>query len=151
MDLFHGWSEWVKLLSCVRLFETPWTVGLYPDTNLFLLLLFIWLCWVLVVAHWIFDLYCGIWDLVPWPGIEPKLPALGVQSLSHWTTRETPLPILRDKLGCWEASSKAWVVFTAFPHNLDVASRMHSPKCYVFKAPWWQNQKRLQKNPSPVL
>ena len=33
---------------------------------------------------------CGTWDLVPWPGIEPRLPALGVQSLSHWTTREVP-------------------------------------------------------------
>ena len=29
---------------------------------------------------------CG--TLVPWPGVEPVLPALGVQSLKHWTTRE---------------------------------------------------------------
>ena len=28
--------------------------------------------------------------LVPWPGIELKLPAFGVQSLSYWTTREVP-------------------------------------------------------------
>ena len=34
-------------------------------------------------------LSCNMWDLVPWPGI--KLPALGVRSLSHWTTREVPL------------------------------------------------------------
>ena len=33
---------------------------------------------------WIFSM----WDLVPWPGIEPRPPALGTQSLSHWTTRE---------------------------------------------------------------
>ena len=33
---------------------------------------------------------CGMWDLVPWPGIEPRPLALGVQSLSHWTTREVP-------------------------------------------------------------
>ena len=33
---------------------------------------------------------CGMWDLVPWPGIEPGSPALGAQSLSHWTTREVP-------------------------------------------------------------
>ena len=26
-------------------------------------------------------------DLVPWPGIEPRIPALGVQSLSHWTSK----------------------------------------------------------------
>ena len=31
-----------------------------------------------------------MWDLVPRPGIEPGPPALGVQSLSHWTTREVP-------------------------------------------------------------
>ena len=29
-------------------------------------------------------------DLVPRPGIEPGPPALGVQSLTHWTTREVP-------------------------------------------------------------
>ena len=30
---------------------------------------------VLVAAYGIFS--CGIWDLVPWPGIEPRPPALG--------------------------------------------------------------------------
>ena len=29
--------------------------------------------------------------LVPWLGIEPEPPALGVQSLNHWTTREVPI------------------------------------------------------------
>jgi len=29
-----------------------------------------------------------MWDLVP--GIEPRPPVLGAQSLSHWTTREVP-------------------------------------------------------------
>ena len=28
-------------------------------------------------------LSCGMWDLVPWPGIKPSSPALGVQSLGH--------------------------------------------------------------------
>ena len=28
------------------------------------------------------------WDLVPWPEMEPRSPALGEQSLSHGTTRE---------------------------------------------------------------
>ena len=31
-----------------------------------------------------------MWVLVPWPGIETRLPALGVQSLSPWTTRKAP-------------------------------------------------------------
>ena len=35
-------------------------------------------------------LSCSMWALVPWPGFEPWLPALGAQSLSHWTTRKVP-------------------------------------------------------------
>ena len=36
-------------------------------------------------------LSCAMWDLVPLPVIEPRpLPALGAQSLSHWTTGEVP-------------------------------------------------------------
>ena len=38
--------------------------------------LFIYLC-----------LSCSMGDLVPWSGIDLKLPALGAQSLSHWTTK----------------------------------------------------------------
>ena len=34
-------------------------------------------------------LSCSMWDLVPWPGIEPNTQALGAQSLSHWTTKES--------------------------------------------------------------
>ena len=48
---------------------------------------------LLVAACGIFScgmrtLSCGMWDLVPWPGIEPRPPALGVQSLSHWIARK---------------------------------------------------------------
>ena len=32
---------------------------------------------------------CGI--LVPWPGIEPRSPAVKVQSPDHWTAREALL------------------------------------------------------------
>ena len=44
------------------------------------------LCWVLVAACGIFS--CSMQDLIPWPGIKPRAPALGVWSLSHWTTKE---------------------------------------------------------------
>ena len=44
---------------------------------------FIWLLQVLVEAHWLFSLSCGMptlscsmWDLVPWPEMEPGSPAL---------------------------------------------------------------------------
>ena len=58
--------------------------------------LFIWLHWLLVAACGIFScsmwtLRCGLWDLVPQPGIKLRTPALGTWSLSHWTTSEVPV------------------------------------------------------------
>ena len=50
--------------------------------------LLIWLCPILVAAHEIFS--CGMWDLVPPSGIKPRLPALGMQSRSHWTSSKVP-------------------------------------------------------------
>ena len=35
-------------------------------------------------------LVAAVWNLVSWPGIQPRPPALGVRSLSHWTTKEAP-------------------------------------------------------------
>ena len=32
---------------------------------------------------------CRTWDLVPWPGIEPRSPALGAQGFSCWSTRKS--------------------------------------------------------------
>ena len=32
----------------------------------------------------------GMWDLVSQPGIEPTFPAVEVQSLNHWMSREVP-------------------------------------------------------------
>ena len=61
---------------------------------------YFWLCRVLVLACGIFScsmwtLSCGVWDPVPWPGIQPGPLAVGVQSLlSHWTTREVRLRLL---------------------------------------------------------
>ena len=49
--------------------------------------LFIWLYW---------ELSCSMWDLVPWPGMEPGSPALKSWSLNHWTTREVLSPLEKD-------------------------------------------------------
>ena len=38
----------------------------------------------------------GMWALLPWPGVEPRPPALGAQSLRPWTTREVSNLILYD-------------------------------------------------------
>ena len=45
----------------------------------------------------VLGLSCGMWDLVPWLGIEPWLPALGMQSHSHWTTGKSPHCLLKEK------------------------------------------------------
>ena len=37
-------------------------------------------------------LSCSIWDLVPWPGTEPRLHALVAHGLKHWTTAKS-LPL----------------------------------------------------------
>ena len=45
-------------------------------------------------------LSCITWNLVPQPGIELRLPALGAQSLSHWTTRKSQdFIFLKEVLG----------------------------------------------------
>ena len=48
-------------------------------------------CWNFSSLIFIFCIYltalglsCHIWDLVPWPGIEPGPPALGTWKLNHW-------------------------------------------------------------------
>ena len=43
-----------------------------------LLLLFIWLCCVLVAACGVFS--CGMWDLIPWSGVELGPSAMGEQT-----------------------------------------------------------------------
>ena len=83
--------------------------------------------WDLPCGMW--ALSCGMWDLVPWPRIEPGPPALGVQSLNHWTTREVPclwflsakscsfhcidlsLPWLNLFLGIFDAVWMGWFSF----------------------------------------
>ena len=99
-------------------FVTAALVNKYSDLKNIFFYLFIWL-------HWIFScsmqdlqsslwhagslveacklLVAAMWDLVPWLGIEPGPPTLGVQSLSHWTTREVPtVTILNGMEGLFE-------------------------------------------------
>ena len=59
----------------------------YPVLTLFGELFFFLILFIYLSA---LGLSCSMWDLAPWPGIEPGPPALGAQSLSHWTTREVP-------------------------------------------------------------
>ena len=48
-------------------------------------------CFFKILYLAMLGLSCSMWGLIPWPGIKPGPPALGVWSLSHWTTREVPI------------------------------------------------------------
>ena len=50
---------------------------------------------------------CGMWDLVSWPGIEPRPSALGARILSHWTTREVPNSFYKQH-GCGCVLALQW-------------------------------------------
>ena len=50
---------------------------------------FLWLPQVFVAALGVFS--CSVWNLVLWPGVKPRPHTLGMQSLSHWPTREVPV------------------------------------------------------------
>ena len=61
---------------------------------------------------------CGMGDLSAWTGIELRTPALEVQSLNHWTTREVP------KLIFLVANPLKW----GFPRNTTTCNH-HLDKC----------------------
>ena len=80
---------------------------------------------------------CVMWDVIPWPGIKPGPPALEVQSLSHWTTREVPIYCFWILNACIVSpdSKDSQVVF------LPVSSYSHSNNQLVpwleLGGPWW--------------
>ena len=61
---------------------------------------------IYIAACCVWDLHCGMWNIVSWPGIEPGFPTLGAWNLSHWTTREVPVgPIFLIRLLVFFSSS----------------------------------------------
>ena len=90
--------------------------------------LFIWLCWVLVVAHRIFNLHCGMQDLVLWSGMQSRAPTLRSPSLSHWTTifHSNLLMFWLPSFHC-KNSYISWL-----PHSLLLWSISHYMRCHVF-------------------
>ena len=110
---------WFVILVIYIFFSFPWTVlsiywsfqrtsfclslhclsifYLFPSLSLFFLPLTLYLicCFQFFKKIFIYlgelGLCCSMWDLVPRPGIKPGSPALGMQSLSHRTTREVPV------------------------------------------------------------
>ena len=70
--------SWAYLCGCILdSIQICWSI--YPPANT---------TGLKNIYLFVLGLSCGIWELVPWPGIKPRPPALGAQSLSHWTTRE---------------------------------------------------------------
>ena len=87
-------SKYVHLRGFVR--ATTESINPPPQDAVFFLFL-IWLCWVLVVAHRLCDLHCGVWGLQLQHVRSSSLnrdwtwaPSVGSgeSSLSHWATRE---------------------------------------------------------------
>ena len=67
---------------------------------------------------------CSMWDLVPWPEIEPRSSPLEAQSLSHWTTRKVPKlsSLCRWKLLDWESLKPLRVFIFPFPDFFHIPS-----------------------------
>ena len=84
----------VDLVICVyQIIESSWIWGHKVSQNISLLFLFKkYLVYLFgctgscSCSMW--ALSCGTWELVPWPGIEPRTPALEAQSLSQRITRD---------------------------------------------------------------
>ena len=55
--------------------------------------LFIFLVKKIFIYLAVLGLSWGMWNLVPWPGIKPRPPALGP---CHWATREVPVSFFKN-------------------------------------------------------
>ena len=88
---------------------------------------------------WLHLAACEI--LVSRSGIEPLLPALEVQSLNHWTTREVPRP-------AFFSFEFAWYIFSS-PFIFSLSKSLHfqsiSGSCFV-KSTWKTFLTRLIKS-----
>ena len=82
-------------------------------------------CGTFTCGMWM--LSCGMRHLVPWPGIEPGSPALGVWSLSHWTTREVPGCIADSSL----SNKESGILARLFPFHKQVGTALRFKVCYT--------------------
>ena len=75
----HIWLR--QVLAAATATWDLWSSLMHVDFFFFILVCRIFSCGTQTLSS-------GMWDLVPWPGITLRPPELGVQTLSHWTTRE---------------------------------------------------------------
>ena len=71
-------------------------------------------------------LSCGMWDLVPWIGLELGPPELGAWSLSHWTITEVP-----PNTYCPSGTSALLALGVIITWHLCIKIQLTSP------CPWW--------------
>ena len=93
------------------------------------------------------DLSCSMWtlscgmhgDLVTPPGVKPGPPALGSQSLTHWTTREVPTSnFLIEKKVIKNAFMRAGVKkkrFSLVPTSISFSCGLQAPCSHLGKVP----------------
>ena len=90
-DFTECWWEGVLVTNFIAFDSLCFGLGLIYilSINIFFLL-FQSLCTLLFNFYFFFFFFWPhhMWDLVPWPGMEPKPPPL--LSLNHWTNREVP-------------------------------------------------------------
>ena len=68
---------------------------------------------------------CSMWDLVPWPEMEPRALALGAQSLNCRPTREVPLPKFQQ---LWASPRQQGITVENYPVP---ASSKHQPRSFL--------------------
>ena len=103
------------------------------------------MCLALLGLSW------GMWDLAPWPGIEPGSPPLGAQSLSHlvWATGAKEVPVVHFLIGLfgalllllWElfiysgyypATCKHFLAFCRLPSSHSLSGLISKPRVSSF-------------------
>ena len=82
----------------------------------------------------LFNLPCGIWDLVPRPGIKPGPPAMGAPSLSHWTTGEVPDLYINEIILCISSFVTCFFDPTLCSRGLTTLTQSHHSALCVFMA-----------------
>ena len=82
-------------------------------------------------------LSCDMCNIVPWPGIEPKPPALRVWSLSHLITREVPFGKYFQCLSLFQHLS-SWHLIKVSETSLIASYSLFQSSVFVFSfdLPW---------------
>ena len=71
--------------SVFTVFILAWNTGYFYSTTIKILFFFF------LINLAALGLSCRMQDLVPWPGIEPRPPALGAWNLNHWPPEKSLL------------------------------------------------------------